>query len=224
MLIAAASVCAVTLEAHAQAPPSERDLRIYAGLHEAAAQGDVAAIEKLIAEGEPPNLQDANSRTPPHVAAYLRKHEAARTLVRLGADPNAFDAERFDMISIAAVNNDLEMLKIALDSGGNPRAITGTADATALIAAARRGNKDVVDTLIAAKAPLNHVNSFGHTALLEAIVLGNGSGNYTAVVQALVQANADLNVPDRHGATALAHARRRGYTQIARILENAGAR
>src|SRR5947199_9616919 len=66
--------------ARAQMPPSDRELRIYAGLHDAAARGDAAEIEKLIAEGEKPNLQDARSRTPLHVAAYLRKNEAARAL------------------------------------------------------------------------------------------------------------------------------------------------
>jgi ankyrin repeat protein len=207
---------------HAQMPPDERELRIYAGLHDAAARGDVADIEKLVAEGEKPNLQDARSRTPLHVAAYLRKHDAARALIRLGADPNALDAERFDIISIAAVNNDLDMLKIALDGGGNPRAITSVNDSTALIAAARRGHVDIVRSLTAAKAPLNHVNGFGWTALLEAVVLGNGSSNYTAVVDALVKANADVNIADRDGITALQHARRRGYSQIARILEGAG--
>jgi len=44
---------------------------------EAAAKGDVVEIEKLVAEGEKPNLQDAKSRTPLHVAVYLRKHDAA---------------------------------------------------------------------------------------------------------------------------------------------------
>jgi hypothetical protein len=43
------------------------------------------------------------------------------------------------------------------------------------------------------------------------------------VVEALVGAGADVWVPDRQGMTALAHARRRGYVQIARILERAGA-
>jgi len=208
--------------AHAQMPPTERELRIYAGLHDAAARGDIAEIEKLVAEGEKPNLQDSRSRTPLHIAAYLRKHEAARALIRLGADPNALDAERFDIISIAAVNNDLDMLKIALDGGGNARAITSTYDSTALIAAARRAHVEIVRALIAAKAPLNHVNNLGWTALLEAVVIGNGNSQYTAIVDALVKANADVNVPDRHGTTALGHARRRGYSQIARILENAG--
>jgi uncharacterized protein len=207
----------------AQTPPSERELRIYAGLHDAAARGDATEIEQLIAQGEKPNIQDANSRTPLHVAAFLRRHGAARALLRLGANPNALDAQRYDIITIAAVNNDLEMLNIALGAGGEARAITGPYKDTALIAAAHRGHVEIVRALIAAKAPLNHVNDFGRTALLEAVVLGNGGGNHRAAVEALVEAGADVTVPDRHGITALQHARTRGYSQIARILENAGA-
>jgi ankyrin repeat protein len=210
--------------AFAQTPPSERELRIYAGLHDAAARGDVAEIEKLIAEGEKPNVQDANSRTPLHVAAFLRRHGAARTLIRLGANPNALDAQRYDVITIAAVNNDLEMFRIALEGGGNARAITSPYEGTALIAAAHLGHVEIVHALIAASAPLNHVNNLGWTALLEAIVLGNGGRNHTATVEALVKAGADVHFPDRHGTTALGHARTRGYSQIARILESAGAR
>jgi ankyrin repeat protein len=225
LLTAAAAGCAGAAgPALAQTPPGERELRIYAGLHDAAARGDVAEIEKLIAEGEKPDIQDANSRTPLHVAAFLRQYAAARALLRLGANPNALDAERYDIITIAAVNNDLELLQIALDGGGNARAITSPYDGTALIAAAHRGHVEIVRALIAAKAPLNHVNNLGWTALLEAVVLGNGGSNHTAVVEALVKAGADVNVPDRHGTTALGHARTRGYSQIARILENAGGR
>jgi ankyrin repeat protein len=221
---AAAGCTGAAGPALAQTPPGERELRIYAGLHDAAARGDVAEIEKLIAEGEKPDIQDANSRTPLHVAAFLRQYAAARALLRLGANPNALDAERYDIITIAAVNNDLELLQIALDGGGNARAITSPYDGTALIAAAHRGHVEIVRALIAAKAPLNHVNNLGWTALLEAVVLGNGGSNHTAVVEALVKAGADVNVPDRHGTTALGHARTRGYSQIARILENAGGR
>jgi uncharacterized protein len=222
--IAVLAIAGATSLASAQTPPDERELRIYAGLHDAAARGDAAEIEKLIAEGEKPNIQDSKSRTPLHVAAFLRKHDAARALLKHGANPNALDAERYDVITIAVVNNDLAMLEIALDGGGNPRAVTSPYNGTALIAAAHRGHVDIVRALIAAKAPLNHVNNLGWTALLEAVVLGNGGANYTAIVDALVKANVDINVPDRQGTTALGHARRRGYSQIARILENAGGR
>jgi ankyrin repeat protein len=208
--------------AQAQTAPTRQELAVYAGLHEAAAKGDVAEIERLIKEGEKPNIQDSKSRTPLHVAVYMKQHAAARALLKLGADPNRLDNDRYDIVTIAAVANDIEMLRIALEGGASAKTITSRYDGTALIAAAHLGHAEAVKLLIAAKAPLNHVNNLGFTALMEAIVLGNGDANHTATVRALVEAGCDVNVADRQGTTPLQHARRRGYVEMARILENAG--
>ena len=210
--------------AHAQNPPSREDLAIYAGLHDAAAKGDVAAIERLVAAGEKPDLQDSHSRTPLLVAAYMKQYDAVRTLLKLGANPNALDADHYDIVTIAAVRNDTEMLKIALEGGASPKTVTSRYQGTALIAAAHLGHVEAVKLLIEAKAPLNHVNNLGWTALMEAIVLGNGDARHTAVVRALVEAGADVNIADRNRTSPLQQARRRGFAEIARILENAGAR
>jgi ankyrin repeat protein len=212
------------LSAHAQTAPTVEELRIYAGLHEAAAKGDVAEIERLVKEGEKPNIQDSRSRTPLHVAVYLKRHDAARALIRLGANPNALEIDRYDIVTIAAVANDIEGLKLALEGGASARNITSRYDGTALIAAAHLGHAEVVKILIAAKAPLNHVNNLGWTALLESIVLGNGGKNHTDTLRALVEAGADVNIADRQRITPLQHARRRGYVEMARILEANGAR
>jgi uncharacterized protein len=210
--------------AHAQTAPTADEIGIYAGLHEAAAKGDVAEIEKLVAEGEKPNIQDSRSRTPLHVAVYLKRYDAARALIKRGANPNALEIDRYDIVTIAAVANDLEGLKLALDSGASARNVTSRYDGTALIAAAHLGHAEVVKMLIAAGAPLNHVNNLGWTALMESIVLGNGGSNHNATLKALVDAGADVNIADRQGITPLQHARRRGYVEMARILESAGAR
>jgi hypothetical protein len=208
----------------AQTPPSAAELKIYAGLHEAAAKGDVAEITRLVAAGEKVNIQDSKSRTPLHVAVFLKKYDAARALLKLGANPNALDSERYDVVTIAAVANDVEMLKIALEGGASARNITSRYDGTALIAAAHLGHVEVVRLLIAAKAPLNHVNNLGWTALMESIVLGNGGANHTATLKALVAAGADVNIPDRQRVTPLQAARTRGYSEMARVLEAAGGR
>jgi ankyrin repeat protein len=218
VLFAAAS--AVT----AQTAPSREELAIYAGLHEAAAKGDVAEIERLITDGEKPNIQDSRSRTPLHVAAYLKQAAAVRALLKAGANPNALEIDKYDIVTIAAVANDLETLKAALEGGASAKTITSRYDGTALIAAAHLGHAEVVRMLIEAKAPLNHVNNLGWTALMEAIVLGNGDAKHTATVKALVDAGCDVNIADRQNITPLQHARRRGYVEMARLLENAGAR
>ena len=215
-------ICALT--AAAQTAPTRDELAVYAGLHEAAAKGDVAEIEQLIKGGEKPNIQDSKSRTPLLVAAYMKRAEAVSALLRLGANGNAMDIDKYDAVTIAAVANDLPTLKAALDGGASAKNVTSRYDGTALIASAHLGHVDAVKLLIAAKAPLNHVNNLGWTALMEAIVLGNGGADHTATVRALVEAGCDVNIPDRQGATPLQHARRRGYVEMARMLENAGAR
>jgi len=212
------------LPAAAQVAPTAAELRAYAGLHAAAARGDVAEIERRIAAGEDKEAVDGRQRTPLHVAVYQRQHDAARALIRLSADPNRLEIDRYDIITIAAVANDVPMLKLAIEGGGNPKAITSRFDGTALIAAAHLGLVEVVRTLIAAKAPLDHVNNLGWTALIESIVLGDGGMNHTETLRALVEAGADVNIPDRSGATPLRLAKARNYLMMVTILEGAGAK
>lgn len=207
-----------------QIPPGPAELRLYAGLHAAAANGDAAEIGRLIAAGQKIDAQDSRSRTPLHVAAHFGRQAAAQALLKGGANPNALDAQRYDIVTIAAVNNDVPMLKLALAGGCDPKAITSPYQGTALIAAAHLGHADVVRVLIAAGAPLDHVNNLGWTALMESIVLGNGGKAHTDALEALVKAGASLNIADRQGVTPLGHAKSRGYGEMMRILEAAGAK
>jgi ankyrin repeat protein len=224
--LAAALACliAAALPAQAQIPPGPSELRVYAGLHAAAAKGDAAEIARLVAAGEKVDAQDAHSRTPLHVAAHFGHRDAAQALLKGGANANALDAQRYDIVTIAAVNNDLAILKLALTGGCDPKAITSPYQGTALIAAAHLGYAEVVRVLIAAGAPLDHVNNLGWTALMESIVLGNGGRAHTETLEALVKAGANLNIADRQGVTPLGHAKSRGYGEMVRILEAAGAK
>ena len=78
--------------------------------------------------------------------------------------------------------------------------------------------------LLTTPIPVDHVNNLGWTALLEAIVLGDGGPRYIEIVRMLVAAKANVNLPDKDGVTALAHAKKRSYAEIVKILEGAGAK
>jgi ankyrin repeat protein len=208
----------------AQVPPSAAELQAYTGLFAAAARDDAGLVRRLAAEGQEPDPRDARGRTPLHVAAHAGSHEAMRALAAAGADPNALDGDRYDIVTIAAVADDLATLEMALEVGGSARNITSRYDGTALIAAAHLGHARVVRTLIRAGAPLDHVNNLGWTALIESIVLGDGGARHTETLQALVEAGADLNLPDRSGRTPLSLAGARGYEAMAALLRQAGGR
>jgi len=208
----------------AQTPPSAAELAGYSGLHAAAARGDVPAIDALLARGADANARDGHGRTPLHVAAHMSQAGAARALVKGGADPRALEHQRYDIVTIAAVKDDVPMLKLALELGGDPKAITSPYDGTALIAAAHLGHDEVVRTLIAAGAPLDHVNNLGWTAVIESIVLGDGGRRHVACLKALLDAGANPNLAYRQGQTPLALARSRGYAQMVSALQAAGGR
>ena len=82
----------------------------------------------------------------------------------------------------------------------------------------------MVRQLIAAGAPLDHVNNLHWTAVIESIVLGNGGARHQATLKALIDAGANLQLADRQGQTPLQLARARGYREMVAMLEKAGAK
>ncbi len=205
--------------ATAQTAPSAREVAGYEGLHLAAHEADMQQIERLLSTDADLEARDPSGRTAAHVAAFASHDDVLRRLAAAGADLDALEDRAYDVVTIAAVANDVELLDVALDNGGSAANVTSPYDGTALIAAAHLGHADVVRRLIEAGAPLDHVNNLGWTALIEAVVLGDGGADHVATVAALVEAGADRSVPDRQGVTPLEHARERGFEEMANLLE-----
>jgi len=210
--------------ASAQVAPQAAEVRAYQGLHLAAWRGDTAALKTLLAAGADANATDGHGRTPLHVATHARQREAIRLLARGGAQIDRLDGDRYDAVTIAAVADDPETLSLLLSLGASAKQVTSRYDGTALIAAAHLGHDEVVRRLIAAGAPLDHVNNLHWTALIESIVLGDGGPRHQRTLDALVGAGAGLQLADRQGRTPLQLARSRGYAAMVRRLEAAGAR
>ena len=208
-----------TAPAQAQVPPSKAEAAGYTGLHAAAHRGDVAVIRRLAASGTSLEVGDAYGRTPLHVATFARQREAIHALVQAGADLRKLENDRYDCVTIAAVADDEETLRVLLSLGASARLVTSRYDGTALIAAAHLGHDGVVRQLIAAGAPLDHVNNLRWTAVIEAIVLGDGGRRHQATLRALIDAGANLQLADREGRTPLQLARGRGYAEMVRMLE-----
>jgi uncharacterized protein len=210
--------------AMAQTAPSPGDIARYGGLHAAAHKGLAAEIERLAAAGARVDERDAHGRTPLHVATFAGQRDAVRALLNAGADHGLLEGDRYDAVTIAAVANDEETLRLLLASGASARLVTSRYDGTALVAAAHLGHAGVVRQLIAAGAPLDHVNNLHWTATIEAIVLGDGGRRHQETLEALVRAGANLQLRDRQGNTPLALARARGHAQMVRMLEAGGAK
>jgi ankyrin repeat protein len=184
----------------------------------AAKAGKAERVKELIVHGATLDHRDKDGRTPLLLAARANHVAAARHLVRAGADVNAKDAIGDTPFLYAGAEGRDEILRMILATGRAKLDDTNRYGGTALIPAAHHGHPDTVQILLEAGLDVDHVNSLGWTALLEAVILGDGRPVYQEIVGLLVDAGA-ANLPDREGVTALEHARSRGFTAIAKRIE-----
>ena len=208
--------------AQAQIAPSAAEAARYTGLHAAAHKGDLVQLKKLLASGASVNARDPFGRTPVHVATFAKHPEIIRALALAGASLELLENDRYDAVTIAAVADDEETLRVLLGLGASAKLTTSRYDGTALIAAAHLGHDGVVRQLIAAGAPLDHVNNLHWTAMIESVVLGQGGVRHQAVLQALLAAGASTRLTDRQGNTPLVLAKARGFAAMVGMLEKDG--
>jgi ankyrin repeat protein len=217
--VIAAALLAVS-PAAAQVAPSPAEVAAYTGLHAVSVAGDAGPARAAAGITAVLDARDAHGRTPLHVATYYRQHDVMRALVKAGADANALDSQKYDIVTIAAVADDTETLKVALEVGCAAGNVTSPWDGTALIAAAHLGHEEVVRVLIEAGAPPDHVNTLHWTALIESVARGHGGKRHQETARYLVKAGANRALADKDGKTPLDLAKERGYEEMVKIISS----
>ena len=188
----------------------------------AAGKGDLATVERLVREGASVKAKDGRGRSALLAATHGNHVAVARALIAAGADVNAKDDIEDSPYLYAGAEGRIEILKMTLATADLKS--VNRYGGTALIPAAHHGHPDAVRVLLATAIDKDHVNRLGWTALLEAVILGDGGPVHTEIVRLLVEAGANVNIADREKVTPLQHARRRGFGEMARILEAREAR
>jgi ankyrin repeat protein len=141
-------------------------------------------------------------------------------LVDAGADVNLQDGSRANAFLALGETGNVSVLDEVL-RGDPDTTLTNRFGGTALIPAAHRGHVEMVRALLArTDVDVDHINDPGWTALLEAVILGDGGPVHTEIVRMLLEAGADRSIADRDGVTPLEHASRSGYDDIAALLQS----
>lgn len=189
----------------------------------AAQNGDADAAALALRAGADIETRNDLEQTPLLLASANDRVDVARLLVALGADPDALDHQHDTPWLVTGVTGSVAMLEALLPA--NPdMSIPNRFGGLSPIPAGERGHADYIARVVTTGVDINHVNNLGWTALLEAVVFGDGSQRYIDLVTSLVEAGADISIPDNNGATALDHARKKGQNGVAAVLENASAR
>lgn len=183
-------------------------------------KSNLEAVAKALENGVNVNIADNNKRSLLMIATNNRDVEMARLLVKHGADVNQQASNLDSPFLYAGASGQTELVRLFLDNGARFN-VFNRYYGSALIPACERGHVETVRLLANTKNyPIDHVNRLGWTALMEAVILGNGGKKFQQIVQILKGAGAKMDIPDHSGVTPLQHAERNGYKEIAAIIRS----
>lgn len=183
--------------------------------------GDTEQVLQFLQDGADINATDKNGRTAVMAATYQNEVETVKGLIQEGANINIQDNHLDNVILNSGANGNLEIVRLAIEAGAD-MTITNRFGGTALIPASERGHVEVVKELLTTSdVDVNHINRLHWTALLEAVILGDGGERHQEIVQLLVDHGADITIGDGDGITSLEHAKEQGFQEIVDILKSA---
>ncbi|HVD23344.1 MAG TPA: ankyrin repeat domain-containing protein [Lapillicoccus sp.] len=183
----------------------------------AAAAGDADGVALALRAGADQETTDDRRRTPLLLTVTNDRVDVARVLVALGANPNALDAQHDTPWLVTGVTGSVLMLEALLPAHPD-LAVRNRFGGLSVIPASERGHVEYVGRVVQTGIDVNHVNDLGWTALLEAVILGDGGPRHQEIVRILVAAGADRSIADKNGVSPLQHAQRKGHREIAAIL------
>lgn len=189
----------------------------------AAAAGRVDEVTRLVTAGADLEARDAQGRSALLLAVAGNHVAVAKALLKAGASPNALAANRDTPWLLAGASGRTEIVALMLPL--KPDLTIGNRyGGNALIPACERAHVETVKLLLTSGIDLDHVNDLGWTCLLEIVILGDGGRRHQEVAKLVLDAGANPNLADRDGVGPLAHARRKGQREVARLIEQAGGR
>ncbi len=185
-------------------------------INDAAANGDVAAVERMIARAPRlANYVGPDSNSPLHWAAWNGHAEVVAVLLEDGAEINQQRTlDGWTPLFCATWNGHIDVMEMLLQHGAD-REIRSTDGNTALHKAAHNGQEPAAAFLIGSGQDIDEPNRDGNTPLAVAAWYGQ-----VGVAKLLIGAGADIDHKNKAGHTALDEAMRAGQTQFADLIRN----
>ncbi|MGB6408777.1 MAG: ankyrin repeat domain-containing protein [Planococcus donghaensis] len=200
----------------------EKNVKQHSGeLIQAVENNELKKVQEILQDPSYP-INETNTRkeTPLLIATHDNHIEIAKLLIDAGADINQQDDIQDSPYLYAGAQGKTEILTYMIEHAEPDQSIVNRYGGNALIPAAEKGHLNNVKLLLEeGQVNIDHQNNFGYTALIEAVALTDGSEIYQQIVQELVIFNANKELRDNSGKTALDYAKEKNYTAMIKLLE-----
>jgi ankyrin repeat protein len=169
-----------------------------------AAKGDNARVKELLDKGVDVNMRGNDRNTPIMEAGYAGHLDTVKLLLDHGADLSAKKNDGATPSGLAGRSKDVvELFK----------------NVSALVAAASKGNNQMLKELMDKGTPVNGLDEFGNSALTAACY-----GGKTDIVKLLLEKGANPNIKKADGETPLSLATAQKHAEIVTLLNEAIAK
>ncbi|GAB5362828.1 hypothetical protein AAMO2058_000832400 [Amorphochlora amoebiformis] len=197
----------------------------------AAYDGDLEIVKYLLQNKAKVNFQNIEKNTALLFAADHGYLEVSKILLEAKSNPNMRDNEDYDATMLVCRRRHVDILRILLENKASTAGKTGLGD-TPLIMAAWNGHVDIALCLIKHNACVNTANNRGDAPLFFAAKSGNtklynmgfprrSCGGHTKAVKKLLELEADIDIQNGHGRSALSQAVQQGHLPAVKcLLEN----
>lgn len=162
-------------------------------IFDAACNGKLKIVKKLIREGVDVNSRNENGNTILILACMYNHYNTAKFLVNSGANVNLKGNNEYTALILS---DQIRLFELLLDAGADINAQDYVGN-TALIRFSRIGPNEYVQYLLSRGADPDIQNNIGYTAFMFATVLG-----FSDIVETLIDFKADVTVTSYDGETA----------------------
>ncbi|HEX6993378.1 MAG TPA: ankyrin repeat domain-containing protein [Gammaproteobacteria bacterium] len=206
-------------------------------LHWAVAADDVVLVERLLAAGADPNAVNEFGATPMSEAAIVGNPDVIARLLDAGADPDSANEDGQTALMLLARTANVDAARLLLDHGANVDAREVLRGQTALMWAAAERQPEMMRLLIEHGADVDarsRIHDWERQVSGEPRAQYRPSGGLTPLlfaaregclecVRILLDAGADIDLPDPDGITPLIMAVANMHFDVAAHLVEAGA-
>ena len=188
----------------------------WTALMEAAAQGNLAAVQNLLTKKSNVNAQAIDGSTALRAATYYGHGDVVNALLAHGADVNLPDKTGRTALSDAVMEGRVAIVSLLLEKGADPNVKTAFGDPL-LTRAAMQSDEGLVRVLLDRGADPNVQVEGQNKPLLAAVQRG-----YENIISTLIERGANSRATDRDGKSALLLAAEKGLTSTVHLLLKKG--
>jgi len=186
-------------------------------LPDAARTQDTSTVRSLIEQKVDINARSSDGSTALLWSSHWNDIESAALLLRAGADANAVNDYGTSPLSEACLNGSADLVRLLLRNRASANLAIATGE-TPIMTCARTGNAEAVRLLLESGADVNVKEpSQNQTALMWA-----AAEKHSGIVNALIEAKADIRASTKQGFSAIHFAARVGDLESIKLLLAAG--